>query len=68
MTCNRSRLHYQFIRNRRLLLRLNLEFFTLHHCEMKRDFGDWVSSLPLIFMVMSLCLRECHLPVYVPVR
>jgi len=34
MTCNR---------NRRLLLRINLKFFTLRHCEIKRDFGGWVS-------------------------
>jgi len=44
MKCNRNRLHWQFNRNRRLLSRLNLEIFTIHHCAMNRDCGGWFSS------------------------
>jgi len=40
MKCNR--LHCQF--NRRLLSRLNLEIFTLHHCAINPGCGGWVSS------------------------
>jgi len=36
MKCDRNRLHCQFNRNRRLLSRLNLEIFTLHHCAKPR--------------------------------
>jgi len=41
MKCNRNRirLHCKFNCNRRLLLRLNLEIFTLHHWAMNRSFG-----------------------------
>jgi len=35
-------------RNRRLLLRLNLEIFTLHHCTMNRRCGGWVSSFTTV--------------------
>jgi len=42
MKCNR--LHCQINRDRRLLSRLNLEIFTLHHCAMNHSFGGWVSS------------------------
>jgi len=38
------RLHRQFNRNRRLLSRLNLEIFILHHCVMNGGFGGWDSS------------------------
>jgi len=44
MNCNRIRLHCQFNRDRRLLSRLIIEIFTLHHCAMNRGFGGWVSS------------------------
>jgi len=43
MKCHRNRLHCQLNRNRRLLLRLNLEIFTLHHCTMNSGCGGWVS-------------------------
>ena len=49
MKCNRDRLHCQFNRNRRLLSRLNLEIFTLHHCAMNRGCGSWVSSFIIIY-------------------
>jgi len=45
MTCNRDRLHYQFNRNRRLILRLNLAFLALRQCAMNRGFGGWISPL-----------------------
>jgi len=48
MKYNRNRLHCQFIHNRRLLSRLNLEIFTLHHCVMNRGYGGWVSSFIII--------------------
>jgi len=44
MKCNRNRLHCQFNRNRRLLSRLNLEIFTLHHCAMNRGCCGSISS------------------------
>jgi len=44
MTCNHDRLHRKFNRNRRLISRLNLEIFILHHCAVNRSFGGWVSS------------------------
>jgi len=46
MKCNR--LHCQFNRNRRLLSRLNLEIFTLHHCAMNRGWGGWVPSFIIV--------------------
>jgi len=46
MKCNR--LHCQFNRNRRLISRLNLEIFTLHHCVMNHSCGSWVSSFIII--------------------
>jgi len=48
MTYNRNRLHCQFNRNGRLLSRLNLEIFTLHHCAMNRGFGAWDSSFIIV--------------------
>jgi len=45
MACNRNRLHCKFNRNRRLIPRLNLEIFILHHCAMNRSFGGWFSSV-----------------------
>jgi len=44
MTCNRNR-HYEFNRKRRLLSRLNLEFFTLRHCAMNRGFESRISCV-----------------------
>jgi len=46
MKCNR--LHCQFNRNRRLLSRLNLEIFTLHHCAMNHGCGGRVSSFVIV--------------------
>ena len=43
MKCDRNRLHCQFNHNRRLLSRLNLEIFILHHCTLSRGGGGWVS-------------------------
>jgi len=66
MKCNRNcnRLHCQFNRNPRLLLRFGLEIFTLHHCAMNRCCGGWVSSLSSFIMVMfqgRLITRLCAL-------
>jgi len=65
--CNRNRFNYQFNRNRRLLSRLNLEIFTLHHCAINRGCGGWVSSFitqPKIDMRKPwyLCSDLCYLP------
>jgi len=62
MKCNRNRLHCHFNRNRRLLSRLNLEIFTLHHCDEPRLW--WLGFL---FCHRLLCLRfrAGYLPVYV---
>jgi len=51
MKCNRNRnrLHCQLNRNRRLLWRLNLDIFTLHHCALNRGCGGWVSSFIIVF-------------------
>jgi len=46
MKCNR--LHCQFNSIRRLLSRLNLEIFTLHHSAMNCDCGGWVLSFIII--------------------
>jgi len=65
MKCNRNRvrLHRQFNRNRRLLSRLNLEIFTLHHCAMNRGYGGWVSSfITVCYGVVSgeaICPSVC---------
>jgi len=48
MKCNRNRLHCQFNRNRRLLSRLNLDIFTLHHCALNHGCGGWVSSFIIV--------------------
>jgi len=32
-------------RNQRLLWRVNLDLFTLHHCAINCGFGSWISSL-----------------------
>jgi len=49
MKCNRNRLHCWFNRNRRLLLRLNLEIFTQHHCALNHGYGGWVSSFIIVY-------------------
>jgi len=49
----RNRLHYQFNRNRRLISRLNLEFFALRQCAMNRGLGGWISPLSSIVIVKS---------------
>jgi len=48
MKSNRNRLHFQFNRNRRLVWRINLEIFSLHHCALNRGCGGWVSSLVIV--------------------
>jgi len=65
MKCNRDRLHCQFNRNRRLLPRLNLEIFTLHHCAMHRGCGGWVSSFIIVCYGCVSIYMGAYLPVYV---
>jgi len=50
MKCNRNRnrLHCQFNRNRRLLLRLNLKIVALHRFAMNRGCGGLVSSFIIV--------------------
>jgi len=48
MKCNHNRLHCQFHRNRRLLSRLNLDIFNLHHCAMNPGCGGWVSYFIIV--------------------
>jgi len=45
---NRNRLHYEFIRNRRLISQLDMEFFALRQRAMNHGFGGWVSSFSLV--------------------
>jgi len=52
MKCNRNRLRWQFNRNRRLLSRLNLDIFTLHHCAMNHSCCGWFPPLSSFVMVM----------------
>jgi len=59
MTCNRNRLHCKFNRNRRLISRINLKIFILHHCAMNRSFGGCLSSY---HHLLWLRFREGHLP------
>jgi len=58
MKCN-HRLNCQFNSNSQLLLQLNLEIFTLHHCAMNRSCGGWVSSF---IIVCYGCCRGDYLP------
>jgi len=51
MACNCNRSHYQINRDRRLLPRLNLEFFALRQCAMGGCLGGWVSS----FIIRYYC-------------
>jgi len=64
MKCNRNRngLHYQFNRNPRLRSRLNLEIFTLHHCDEPRLW--WLGFL-LYHRLSWLCFRRDYSPVCV---
>jgi len=48
MKCDRNRLHCQFNHSRRLLSRLNLEIFILHHCTLSRGGGGWVSCFIIV--------------------
>jgi len=60
---------FQFNRNRRLVWRINLEIFTLHHCALNCGCCGWVSSFIIVcywYVSAKTISRLCALNPEIP--